>query len=54
MGKLELFDCRVTPLEVLDGVKQLGFFTQRPGDGAETSDVLRMSPTGVVSSAVAV
>ena len=54
MGKLELFNGRVTSLEVLDGVKQLGFFTQRPGDRAETSDVLRMSPTGIVSPAVAV
>ena len=54
MSKLELFDGRVTSLEVLDGVKHLWVLTQRPGDGAQAPDMLRMSPTGIVSTAVAV
>ena len=54
MHELELLDGRVTSLEVLNVVKQKRIVTQRPGDGAQSSDVLRMSPSGVVSSAVAV
>ena len=54
MRELDLLDGRVPPLEVLDAVKELRVLPQRPCDRAQTPDVLRMSPTGVVTPAVAV
>lgn len=54
MSELDLLDRRVASLEMLDGVKQLRVITQGTGDGAQTPDVLRMSPSGVVAAAVAV
>jgi hypothetical protein len=34
-------------------VKEIRVFPQCPGDGAQTTDVLRMAPAGVVAPAVA-
>ena len=54
MRQLELCDGRVASLEMFDLVEQLRIVTQRTRYRAQTSDVLRMSPPGVVASAVAV
>ena len=51
--QLELFHGGVTTFDVLDTVEQLRIFTQRAGDGAQTADVLGMSPTRVVTAAIA-
>ena len=42
----------MSSLEVLDGVKELEILPQRPGNGAQTSDVLGMPPAGIVPAAV--
>ena len=54
MDELELLDGRVPALEMVDGVKELGIFAQRTGDGAQAADVLGMRPSGVVPAAIAV
>jgi len=54
MHKLELIDHRVPSLEMFDGVKELRVIAQSAGDRTQTPDVLRMSPSGVVASAIAV
>ncbi len=54
VGKRELFNRGVSPLEVLDLVKKVRVLSQRARDGAQTADVLRMSPAGVVTPAIAV
>src|SRR5438876_504246 len=52
--KSQLFDGGVPPLDVLDIMKCFWIVPKRPRDGAETPDVLGVSPSGVVSAAVAV
>ena len=54
MRKLQLVDSRVAPLDVLDSMEELGIFTQRTCDGAQSSDVLGVAPAGVVTTAVTV
>ena len=54
MNDLELLDGRVPALEMVDGMKELRIFAKRPGDGAQPTDVLRMSPPGVVPATIAV
>jgi hypothetical protein len=39
---------------VLDGMEKFWILSQRPGYCAQAPDVLRMSPSGVVTAAVAV
>src|SRR2546422_2713266 len=52
--KSQLLDGGVPPLDVLDIMKCFWIVPKRPRDGAETPDVLGVSPSGVVSAAVAV
>jgi hypothetical protein len=54
MNELELLDRRVPALEMVDGVKELGIFAKRTRNRAQTADVLRMSPPGVVPATIAV
>lgn len=54
VNQLELFGSSVAALEVVYGVKQLGVFTQCARDRAQAAHVLRMSPSGVVPSAIAI
>ena len=52
--ELQLFDCRVTAFYVFDAMEQLGILTQRSGNRAQTANVLRMCPTCIVATAIAV
>lgn len=53
MRELELLDCRVAPLEMLDPMKKLRIFPQRSRNGAQTPYVFRMIPACIVSAAIA-
>jgi hypothetical protein len=52
--QLQFFDGRVASLDVLDGMEKFWILSQRPGYCAESPDVFRMSPAGVVTATVAV
>jgi hypothetical protein len=52
--ELQLLDCRVAPFDVLNAMKQFRIFAQGTRDSAQSTDMLRMSPAGVVTAAVAV
>src|SRR5436190_23963826 len=54
MSELELLDRRMAPLEVFDGVEYFRVLPQRSRYRAQTSDVLRVTPPGVVTPAIAV
>jgi hypothetical protein len=54
VSQLDLLDRRVPSLEMIDGMKQLGAFTKSARDRAQSADVLRMPPAGVVAPAIAV
>jgi hypothetical protein len=54
MGELELFDGRVAAFDVLDSMKELGIFAQRARDGAQSTYVLGVPPTRVVTPAITV
>jgi hypothetical protein len=44
----------VPAFSVLDEMKKIGLVSERAGDRAQTSDVFRMTPARVVTSAIAV
>src|SRR4051794_27388 len=54
MDQLEFFDGSVPAFQMLDTVEELGILTKRARDGAETTDVLGMSPSRVVAATIAV
>ena len=53
MRELDLLDRRMSPFEVLHGVKELGIFAQGARNSAKAADVLRVSPPGVVAPTIA-
>jgi hypothetical protein len=52
--ELQLVDCRVSAFDVLNPMKQFRIFAERARDSAQSTYVLRMSPSGVVTAAVTV
>jgi hypothetical protein len=52
--KLQLLERSVPPFEMLDAVKELGILTERARYRAQASDMLGMSPAGVVAATIAV
>jgi hypothetical protein len=50
----ELVFRRMPALDVLESLKELGVLTQRTRNGAQTADVLGVTPAGVVATAVGV
>ena len=52
--ELQLFDCRVAAFYVFDAVKELGILTQGARNRAQPANVLGVSPTSIVATAIAV
>ncbi len=53
VNELELLDRRVSSFEMVDFVKQSRIIAKRTCDGSQAADVLRMSPSGVVPTTIA-
>ena len=54
VNELELFRGCVSSFDLLDCIEQLGIITERAGDRAQSANVLRVIPPGVVSTAIRV
>ena len=52
--QFQLVDRRVAPFQVVDGVEQSGIVAEGACNRSKAPDVLRMSPSGVVTPAIAV
>jgi hypothetical protein len=54
VSERELFERSVPSFEMLDLPEEIGIISKRARYGAEPTDVLRVSPPGVVAPAIAV
>ena len=54
VAERQLLGRRVPALEMFDSMKKIRLLAQRARDRAKTSDVFRMTPSGVVTAAIAV
>ena len=52
MGESDLLGRRVASLELVNGFPQLGNVAKRARDGAQTADMIRVFPTGIVTAAI--